>query len=432
MSVPNRPIFVGMTNFVEFLYSKFLLSNGVSTDTRTLQGGNIFFALSGPHFCANEFALEALEKGATYAVVDDERFVTDERIILAEDSLTALQQLATFHRSRFKCPVLAITGSNGKTTTKELISSVLSKAYITCATKGNYNNHIGVPLTLLHVHPQVEISIIEMGASHIGDIAQLCEYAQPTHGLITNIGHAHTEGFGGFEGIIRGKSELFDYLRNRDGEVFINMDDPVLANMFKRFDRPLIYPCKDIKLISSLPFLEIELNGKKVRTQLTGKYNFENIACAVVVGRAFKIPDSSILNAIATYKAENLRSQVIQKDDDVTIISDAYNANPDSMRAALENLAEQQGEKTAIIGDMNELENSDEEHLKILALADKLKIDRILTVGYKIGRVRQSDHHFDTRDKLASYLNKEKFSGSVILLKASRSIQLDIIVENIN
>ncbi len=420
-----------MGDFIEFLYSRFLLSDGVSIDTRTIEPNNLFFSISGPNFNANQFAKEALNKGAAYAVVDDEKFVTDDRIILAKDCLKALQDLASFHRARFKRPVLAITGSNGKTTTKELISKVLSEAYIIHATKGNYNNHIGVPLTLLHIHPQVEIAIIEMGANHVGEIASYCEVAMPTHGLITNIGRAHTETFGGIEGVIRGKSELFDYLRKNNGTVFINDSDSVLSNMSKRFESPIHFPDSDLELKSALPSVTISLDSAIQETQIIGRYNFSNIAAAVSIGRYFEVPDSKILNALGKYSSENARSQII-KQGSVTIILDAYNANPDSMKVALENLAENEGKKVAILGDMNEVENSDSQHAELLDHAADLGIDRILTVGDKIGRVAKANSHSNSKEELVEKLKSIDLTNATVLLKASRSIKLESILNSIS
>ncbi|MEO9483440.1 MAG: UDP-N-acetylmuramoyl-tripeptide--D-alanyl-D-alanine ligase [Ekhidna sp.] len=420
-----------MGDFIEFLYSRFLLSDGVSIDTRTIEPNNLFFAISGPNFNANQFAKEALAKGAAYAVVDDESYVTDDRMILADDALKSLQDLAAFHRARFKRPVLAITGSNGKTTTKELINCVLSEKYVVYATKGNYNNHIGVPLTLLHIHPQVEIAIIEMGANHVGEIAAYCEIAKPSHGLITNIGRAHTETFGGIEGVIRGKSELFDFMRKTEGTVFINMNDSILSNMAKRFPSPVLYPPKELKLVASIPYLTISLNGVEKETRTVGRYNYNNIAAAVALGKHFDIPDEKILKALASYEADNARSQVIKKGS-TTIVMDAYNANPDSMIVALENLAEQKGDKLAILGDMNEVQDSDDQHAEILEHARKLGLSHVLTVGEKIGRVANPKHHFHSKEDLEEELKKMNFANSTVLLKASRSIKLESILKSIS
>lgn len=427
----DKDIFAVMGDFIEFLYSRFLLSDGVSIDTRTIEPNNLFFAISGPNFNANEFASEALEKGAAYAVVDDERFVTDDRVILAKDALKALQDLATFHRSRFKRPVLAITGSNGKTTTKELIHRVLAQKYTVHSTKGNYNNHIGVPLTILHIHPQVEIAIIEMGANHVGEIAGYCEVAKPSHGMITNIGRAHTETFGGIEGVIRGKSELFDFLRKTDGTPFINMDDSVLANMSKRFYLPILFPSEDMKLIGSVPYVSISLNDVDQDTHIVGRYNYSNMAAAVAIGRYFDVPDDQILKALGSYESDNSRSQVIKKGT-ITVIMDAYNANPDSMKAALENLAEQRGDKLAILGDMNEVEDSEIQHSELLEYARELGLSRVMTVGEKIGVVANPNHHYTSKEELEEDLQKMDLSHSTVLLKASRSIKLESILKSIS
>lgn len=419
-----------MGDFIEFLYSRFLLSDGVSIDTRTIEPNNLFFAISGPNFNANKFAEEALKKGAAYAVVDDESYVTDDRIILAQDALKALQDLAAFHRARFKRPVLAITGSNGKTTSKELIYRVLSQKYIVHATKGNYNNHIGVPLTLLHIHPQVEIAIIEMGANHVGEIASYCEIAKPTLGLITNIGRAHTETFGGIEGVIRGKSELFDFIRKNEGTAFINMQDDVLSNMAKRFESPVRYPDDDLKLTSSQPYVSITLNAVDQETHIVGSYNFSNIAAAVSIGRYFEVSDNQILSAIGSYESDNARSQVIKKGS-TTIIMDAYNANPDSMKVALENLAAQPGKKLAILGDMNEVEDSDAQHIELLELAAHLGLSNVMTVGDKIGKAPNNKGHFHSKEDLEEALRSMDLSGTTVLLKASRSIKLESILNSI-
>ncbi len=416
-----------MENVIEFLYARFLLSDGVSIDTRTIQENNLFFAVSGPNFNANKFAIKALERGASYAVVDDEKYVENDRIILVQDGLKALQDLAVFHRDRFKKPVIGITGSNGKTTTKELVAKVLEQKYIIHYTQGNYNNHIGVPLTLLHIHPQVEIAIIEMGANHVGEIAHLCTMAKPTHGLITNIGRAHTETFGGIEGVIRGKSELYDFLRKTKGQVFINVEDDVLVNMSKRFETALQYPQGDFKLVSSNPTLSISLAGNRADTQMIGRYNFSNMAAASAIGSYFEVDEKKILEALASYKPENARSQLLKKGSN-TIILDAYNANPDSMKAALDSLADHKGKKLAILGDMNELDNPNEQHHEILNHAMERGIP-VLTIGEKIGEVAPDSSHFASKEVLEAHIKNLTLSETTVLLKASRSIKLETILK---
>ena len=422
-----------MTSFIEFLYSRFLLSDGVSIDTRTITKGNLYFALKGPNFNANKYAAQALELGAAYAVVDEEKYVTDERIILADDAQKALQDLATFHRSRFKRPVLGLTGSNGKTTTKELINRVLATKNITHATKGNLNNHLGVPLTLLHIHPQVEVAIIEMGANHVGEIAELCGYANPTHGLITNIGEAHTELFGGIEGVLRGKSELFDHLRQTSGKAFINVDDFRLENMAKRFTDPVLFPAEDLKLIDANPYLIIKLGNQEVQTNLVGRYNYGNIAAAVAVGREFGVADAQILEAIASYIPENQRSQIIKKDS-VTIINDCYNANPTSMKAALDNLESMTGKKAVILGEMKELQDAVDRHLDVGRWIKKAGFDQVILVGRHMIAAEQlleNVYWFETIEAARPFLEKRSFADHTVLIKGSRSGKLDRVAEMI-
>jgi UDP-N-acetylmuramoyl-tripeptide--D-alanyl-D-alanine ligase len=422
---------------VEFLYSKFLQSDGVSIDTRTIKEGNLFFALSGPNFNGNKYASQALAAGARFAIVDDPAYAKEERTVLVEDSLTALQQLATFHRSRYKRPLIGLTGSNGKTTTKELINAVLSQKYITHATSGNLNNHIGVPLTLLHMHPQVEIAIIEMGANAVGEIAQLCTYSRPTHGLITNIGKAHIEGFGGVEGIIRGKSELYDFLRKNDGEVFINTDDPALANMAKRFKQPHLLPGKGsyapCELVSANPYVTYRTeNGEEVKTQLVGAYNIHNIAYALAIGKYFDVLPELANQAIRDYLPSNNRSQLIKREGK-TIIMDAYNANPSSMAAAIASLSQYSGKKTVILGDMLELgDQSIYEHEQIGELLKENKIDECLLVGPMMKEAYKNlsnGEHFSEKEELATYLGNNSLVGETVLLKASRGMSLESIVD---
>lgn len=421
-----------MKNFVEYLYSKFLQSDGISIDTRTVEQDNLFFALKGPNFNGNKYAAQALEKGAAFAVVDEEAYANDPRIILVEDALKALQELATFHRSRYKRKLLALTGSNGKTTSKELIHRVLGKKYIVYSTRGNLNNHIGVPITLLHIHPQVEVAVIEMGANHVGEIANLCSIANPNYGLITNIGEAHTETFGGIEGVLRGKSELFDHLRKTGGIPFIYQQDHRLANMNKRFSNAIHYPEKDLKMIGSVPYLRISLGGKEVQTRLVGTYNFGNIASAVAVGRAFQVPDEDILEAVSTYTPDNQRSEIIEKGK-LRIINDSYNANPTSMKVAIENLALSEGKKVAILGEMKEVQNSPEKHRELGRTLKDAGIDEVLLLGPDMKHAGEEVNSVWFADMVAlkKHLNAHSFKEGTVLLKASRSIKLESIIEDI-
>jgi UDP-N-acetylmuramoyl-tripeptide--D-alanyl-D-alanine ligase len=421
-----------MKNFVEYLYSKFLQSDGVSIDSRTIVPGNIFFGINGPNFKGSKYAKQALDNGASFAIVDDKALADHNRIIHCEDTQRALQDLARFHRSRFKRPVFGITGSNGKTTTKELIARVLDTQYVIHATKGNLNNHLGVPLTLLGIYPQVEIAIVEMGASHVGEIRELCELTDPSHGLITNIGRAHTESFGGIEGVIRGKSELFDHLNKHEGLPFINSQDPIFDNMSKRFNEKINYPPGDLRFVSATPLIIYSLNGQNHQTSIVGDYNFINIAAAIAVGRHFEVSDERIASAINTYNANNGRSQLVKKGSN-QIIVDAYNANPDSMKVALENLRGFEGEKIAILGDMNELADAALAHKEIVGLAKDAGVDQLLLVGEFMKTAQFSyptSKWFESVKALATYIVQRKFRNATILLKASRSIKLEEVVNS--
>jgi UDP-N-acetylmuramoyl-tripeptide--D-alanyl-D-alanine ligase len=422
----------------EKLYEKFLLAGAVSTDTRQIPAGSIFFALRGDKFNANEFAKEALAKGASFAVIDDAAFATDDRCVLVSDTLIALQDLARHHRSQLTIPIIGLTGSNGKTTSKELLNVVLSQKYKTFATKGNLNNHIGVPLSILSIDQSVEIAVIEMGANHVGEIALLCSISNPTHGFITNIGRAHIGTFGGFENIVRGKSELFQHLLTHDGVVFINSQNPIFTNMAKRFAKPYFYSAKGdyyhASLMDADPFIRYQAeNGEVVQTQLMGSYNFENIAAALCIGKYFKV-DGKIANAaVAEYVPGNMRSQVIKKGDN-TIILDAYNANPSSMEAAIENLATIKAKKKVVIlGDMFELEEEAEaEHKKIGELLSSKKFDQVYFCGNLMkaaNSVYEKGKLFEKKDHLIEYLKANKIHDSTILVKASRGIGLESIVE---
>ncbi len=424
---------------IESLYQHFLNATGVSTDTRSIQKGQIFFALNGPNFNANKFAASALESGASLAVVDDEAYATDKRYFLVKDGLTALQELARHHRKQLQIPVIAITGSNGKTSTKELIRDVLSRKYKVLATKGNLNNHIGVPLTLLSITPDIEIAVVEMGANHIGEIAALCELALPDHGLITNIGKAHLEGFGSFEGVIRGKSELYNYLIQNEGVVFVNSQNEILANMAqRRIASPVYYPAAGdflhAELLATQPSISFQSESKEeVHTQLTGAYNFENICAALCVGKYFKVSEAEANEAVSAYVPENNRSQIIQKGE-LTIILDAYNANPSSMRAALENLqAQASAHKTAILGDMFELgEEGPQEHKALGELTRQLGIDQVLYCGEMMKAAYDANpnsSYFESKEGLVEFLKNNPVSNGTVLIKGSRGIGLETILE---
>lgn len=420
------------------LYSQFLTSRKVSTDTRKIEPGSIFFALKGPNFDANAFADEALSKGAALAVIDNPKFERTGKTFLVNDVLEALQALARHHRNQLKIPVIGLTGSNGKTTSKELVNAVLSKKFKTLATKGNLNNHIGVPLTILSIDDSVEIAIIEMGANHVGEIALLSSIANPTYGFITNIGRAHIGTFGGFENIIRGKSELYQHLINNNGVVFINSMNEILFNMAKRFKNPILYPQKGnylhVKLEGSNPFLCYQSeSGKFIQTQLTGSYNFENVAVALCIGKYFRVPEFDADAAIAEYAPANMRSQILKKGSN-TIILDAYNANPSSMEAAIRNLQSMDAtNKIAIVGDMYELEDEAEhEHRGI----GKLLSTGYFTSVYLCGELMhwakaecQQAKYFPTKAELLNYLKQNQPINSTILVKASRGMGLESVVD---
>lgn len=422
---------------ISFLYNEFKASSGISTDTRSLLSNQIFFALRGPNFNANALAEEALKKGARLAIVDDPEFAALTKTYLVKDSLIALQELARFHRDQLNIPIIGLTGSNGKTTTKELIKAVLEQKYKILATKGNLNNHIGVPLTILAIQDH-EVSIVEMGANHVGEIAALCKIAKPTHGLITNIGKAHIGEFGGFENIIRGKSELFDHLLKTDGQVFINTQDEVLKNMAKRFKDPVLYPegegyC-NIRLLEADPLIKMKLiNGEQVNTNLIGAYNFPNIAAALCVGGFFEVPVKDAVRAVESYTPANNRSQVVELGTN-TVILDAYNANPTSMEAALRSFGKMKAsKKIAILGDMLELGNETKnEHFKLGDLVSEQSFDQVYFVGplmMDAFAAYPDAVYFETKKELISFFETHPPEHSYILLKGSRGMGLEALVE---
>jgi len=423
---------------IQKLYQKYVECRKVSTDTRKIEAGCIFFALKGEKFDGNQFAAKALDLGASYAVIDDASVAKDERYILVNDVLATLQLLAIHHRDQLEMPVIGLTGSNGKTTTKELIKEVLAARYKVFATQGNWNNHIGVPLTILSLSDEFEIAVIEMGANHVGEIAALCKIAKPTHGLITNIGKAHIGTFGGFENIIRGKSELYQHLITNNGIVFINSQDHILHNMAKRFNNPFFYPSKgdyyQCEFIAADPFVRLKSeDGTELQTQIIGAYNFHNIAVALCIGKFFDVPSGKALQAIASYVPSNNRSQIIKRGSN-TIIMDAYNANPSSMQVAVENLANMSAQKKVLIlGDMFELEEEAEfEHSNLGKLISEKKFDEIFLCGelmaFAAKHAKQA-LHFENKQQLISHLKEHKIENALILLKASRGIGLETLVD---
>lgn len=421
------------------LYQLFLNHPTVCTDTRNIIKNSMFFALKGDKFDANAFAAQALLLGAAYAIIDNEAYQTDERCILVPDVLNTLQELAKQHRSQLQIPVIGLTGSNGKTTTKELINAVLSQRFRTFATKGNLNNHIGVPLSILALNSETEIAVIEMGANHQGEIAMLCNIAQPTHGLITNVGMAHLEGFGGFEGVKKGKAELFAYLKEHNGLVFLNRDNLDLMEMSKKTDLSNIvfYGSKSDNaayghLIKSDPLIELSWANKarsfNTSVQLTGAYNFENILAAICIGQFFQVTPEQINTGLEGYLPKNNRSQ-ITKTATNTIICDFYNANPSSMEAALKNIERLSSDnKTIIIGDMFELgQESEDQHKHILEEAEKLSINTRIYIGTAFCQARKSHKglFFPTPKDAETFLKANPILNSLVLLKGSRGMALE-------
>ena len=419
------------------LYTLFLASEGVNTDTRTLKPGQIFFALKGENFDGNAYAVLALHSGAAYAVVDEETPGDDPRLLRFPDTLLALKELAAFHRMQLDIPVIGLTGTNGKTTTKELIREVLATHFTVAATKGNLNNDIGVPLTVLSIGPEADIAVVEMGANHPDDISALTWVSQPAYGLITNVGKAHLLGFGSFEGVKRAKGQLYDWLSEHDGQAFVNVDDDNLYEM--AVSRPLsIIPYgvagEDAEILPTSaenPFLRMSIGGETLETRLVGSYNAANVMAALAVGRQFGVPLADGLAAIAAYTPSNNRSQMTRTERNV-VIEDAYNANPSSMAAALDNFALLQAEdKIALLGDMRELgEDSVKEHVKILKKLDGCGLTHACLVGEEfkkaLGEAGTPDYvkWFATSDDLAAALAERPLSGATVLVKGSNSIRM--------
>lgn len=425
---------------LEQLHQRYQTSTGVCTDTRKITKGCLFFALKGGRFNGNQFAKEALALGASFAVIDEPEYQLDQRTILVEDVLTTLQQLAHYHRNELDIPVIGITGSNGKTTTKELLNVVLKTKYKTHFTAGNLNNHIGVPLTLLAMPFDTEVAIIEMGANHVGEIEFLSQIADPTHGLITNIGKAHLEGFGGAEGIIRGKSELFRHLIEKDGVIFVNGGSDPLMNMTKRMNRPHVYSSTDNQaycfgeLIEVNPFIKFNYAGHlNCQTQLIGSYNFENILAALAVGKYLGVKVEDAVQAVSTYSPTNNRSQVLETTSN-KILLDAYNANPTSMSAALQNFeAIKHPQKVVILGDMFELgDSTHQEHLAIWELAAEGDFDHCFFIGnYFSESLGERPGVFKDKNQFKQFLMDNPIKDSLVLIKGSRSVGLEELVQSL-
>jgi UDP-N-acetylmuramoyl-tripeptide--D-alanyl-D-alanine ligase len=411
---------------IEKLYAAFKASKGISTDTRTLKSGELFFALSGDNFDGNVYVKSAFAKGASHAVCTNDQMHQYGTVTIVDDVLKTLQELANYHRQQLKIPIVGLTGSNGKTTTKELILSVLSQKFKVKGTRGNLNNHIGVPLTLLSFDEQTEIGVVEMGANHLSEIAALCAVAQPNYGLITNFGKAHLEGFGSIEGVKKGKSELYDFLKSTKSKaIVLDTDEEQMlrtADLHRR-----VTP--NVLLKSSQP-IEFELTKHLIKTQLTGKYNFNNMVLAAAVGLEFGLSIEEIGAGLSSYKPVNNRSQLIEKGK-ATIIMDAYNANPTSMKAALESLSELNGTTIAILGDMFEMGTyAAAEHQHIADLVEKLNINQIYLIGENFSQTNVN------KSKL--FVNFETFkidlpvssnSKATVLIKGSRGMALERLLD---
>ncbi|PKP13980.1 MAG: UDP-N-acetylmuramoyl-tripeptide--D-alanyl-D-alanine ligase [Bacteroidetes bacterium HGW-Bacteroidetes-3] len=411
---------------IEQLYQLYTQTYLVDTDTRKIRKGSMFFALKGDNFDGNEYADEALKNGANYVVIDEEKYNLHPNAILVGNVLETLQKLANFHRKQLGIPIISLTGSNGKTTTKELINSVLSKKYITSATTGNLNNHIGVPLTLLSMTPKTEIGIVEMGANHLKEIEFLCSIAEPNYGLITNFGKAHLEGFGSLEGVIKAKSELYDFLRTAKGTVFINTDDELQVKQSAGINA-IEFNGGAIKFMEANPFVKVQFKNTIIESNLIGKYNYSNIAVAVAVGNYFGVSETHIKNAIESYVPSNNRSQLIQKGTN-KIILDAYNANPSSMQAALENFAQLKDEnKIVFLGDMFELgKDSATEHQKIADLVNSHNFSKVYLIG-KAFSATSAKNAF-VSESFESFKNSTNYSNinnATILIKGSRGMALE-------
>lgn len=425
---------------IEQLYKHFQQAKGISTDTRKIGEGDLFFALKGPTFDGNLFSETALKSGAVLAVVDDPKMARDERCFLVDDVLKTLQDLAAFHRDHLKIPVIGLTGSNGKTTSKELMDVVLSVKYKVKATLGNLNNHIGVPLTVLGITPDVEVAIIEMGANKQGDIWELCQIAKPTHGFITNIGKAHLEGMGGPEGVFKTKTELFKYLLENGGRVFINTRQSVFEKMIHRFSDPIFFPKEGnlchVTFQGADPYVKFTVNGEaKVHTSyLIGDYNFDNLAAALCVGKFFEVPMDAAAEAVCLYTPQNMRSQLLEKRTNLVLL-DAYNANPSSMEAALKAFGTMNKKKykMVILGDMLELgEHTIHEHQKIGELLNEMEIDKICLTGglmkEALTKVPEA-LYFPDAFSFRNWLQDSKLEDYQILIKGSRGMKLESLVD---
>jgi UDP-N-acetylmuramoyl-tripeptide--D-alanyl-D-alanine ligase len=419
------------------LYNIYLQYPSIQTDTRKLKKGDLYFALKGPNFNGNSFASQAIDSGAAYAIIDQDNFAIAGKTILVDNVLNTLQALAKHHRLQFNIPFIAITGSNGKTTTKELIHSVLSTTYKTSTTEGNLNNHIGVPLTILKIKSNADFAIIEMGANHLGEIASYCKIAIPTHGLITNCGKAHLEGFKNEEGVRKAKGELFDYLKEYNGTAFVMPDFKYLLEMVEGIQELYTYGKKEADVVGNIlsadPLLEVEFTKgirKKIKTNLVGGYNLPNILAAVAVGKYFNVDDDKIKTAIENYLPSNSRSQLVQKGNN-KIILDAYNANPSSMKLAIENFAKaKEDNKILVLGAMAELGSSSlEEHKQVIKEIDKHPWKKVVLVGGDFLNIDHSYTNKKTAEDAGQLFQQHKMENAFFLIKGSRSTEMEKVLD---
>lgn len=429
---------------IEQIYKLYSQKYIVTTDSRKVEQGCVFVALKGEHFDGNDFAYKVAEDNFAACVIADRKDLPyHERLFIVDDCITTLQELAKLHRKKNNIPVIGITGTNGKTTTKELISTVLSQKYNIIYTQGNFNNHLGVPLTLLQIKPNTEIAVVEMGANHPKEIEQLCEIAQPDFGIITNIGKAHLEGFGNFKGVVKTKNELYQYIKlkskKQEAKIFVNSDNDLLVELSKEI--PSLYYGSKIKttnlsllvqgskLKNQSPYLNIEWNNNEIKTNLVGDYNFENVMAAIAIGNYFNVESNLIIKALENYRPTNNRSQFIETDKN-KIVMDAYNANPVSMSNAINNFKNIcDNNHLLILGDMRELgKESLSEHLEILNLIKKLNFNNVILVGSEFSKVNKDFTSFSNVDELIKHINENEISGMKILIKGSNSIHLEKII----
>ena len=420
---------------IEKIYQYYSKKYLVSTDSRKIEEGCVFVALKGERFDGNDFAYQVAQDNIAACVIADRKDLPHhERLFIVEDSLTTLQELARLHRERYNIPIIGITGTNGKTTTKELTAAVLSKKFNLIYTQGNFNNHLGLPLTILRIKPDTEMAVVEMGANHPNEIDQLCTIANPDFGIITNIGKAHLEGFGSFEGVVKTKNELYDFIRNKNGKLFVNHDNELLMNLSNGIDIQTYGKDNNANIkasiVSSNPYLIINWEGNEIKTNLVGDYNFENVMAAISVGCHFNIEKNLIIEALENYTPTNNRSQFIKSEKN-EIVMDAYNANPVSMHHAIKNFRNISSDNTLLIlGDMRELgKDSEKEHQIIVNLIKELKFENVILVGSEFKKTASADFTtFDNVDELLSYINDNNISGKKILIKGSNSIRLEKIV----